>query len=73
MKEIILISASEDLAPLLRKSGLIEEERTISEEVMAIHNQVTSIKLTYQEAVSNVTNLLFGDRDIEDIELTSTP
>ena len=50
-----------------------EEERTISEEVMAIHNQVTSIKLTYQDAVSNVTNSLFGDRDIEDIELTSTP
>ena len=43
MKEIVLISASEDLAPLLIKSGLIEEERTIAEDVMAIHNQVTNI------------------------------
>ena len=73
MKEIVLISASEDLAPLLIKSGLIEEERTIAEDVIAIHEQVTNIKLTYQDAVSNVTNSLFGDRDMEDIELTSTP
>ena len=38
MKEIVLISVSEDFAPLLIKSGLIEEERIISEEVMANHN-----------------------------------
>ena len=73
MKEIVLISASEDLAPLLIISGLIEEERTIAEDVMAIHNQVTNIKLTYQDAVSNVTNSIFGYQDMEDIELTSTP
>ena len=73
MKEIVLISLSEDLEPLLKRSGQVEEERRISEEVMAIHEQVTNIKLTYQEVVSNVTNSILGDRDMEDIELTSTP
>ena len=61
MKEIGLISSSEDLAPLLKRSGLIEEEKRISDEVMAIHNQVLNIKLTFQDVVSNVKNSLFGD------------
>ena len=73
MREIVLISVSEDLAPLLKRSGLVEEEKRISDEVMAIHNQVSDIKLTYQDVVSNVTNSILGDRDMEDIELTSTP
>ena len=73
MKEIVLISVSEDLAPLLKRSGLIEEAKRISDEVMAIHHQVSDIKLTYQDVVSNVTNSIMGDRDMEDIELTSTP
>ena len=73
MKEIVLISSSEDLAPLLKRSGLIEEEKRIADEVMAIHSQVSDIKLTYQDVVSNVTNSILGDRDMEDIELTSTP
>ena len=73
MKQIVLISSSEDLEPLLKRSGQVEEERRMSEEVMAIHEQVTNIKLTYQEVVSNVTNSILGDRDMEDIELTSTP
>ena len=47
MREIVLISVSEDLAPLLKRSGLIEEAKRISDEVMAIHNQVSDIKLTY--------------------------
>ena len=67
MKEIVLITASEDLEPLLKRTGLIEEE------VMANHNQVLDIKLTYQDVFSNVTNSIFGDQDMEDIDLTSTP
>ena len=73
MKEIVLISSSEDLEPLSKRSGQVEEERRISEEVMAIHNQVTNIKLTYQDVVSNDTNSILRDRDMEYIELTSTP
>ena len=73
MKEIVLISSSEDLEPVLKGSGQVEEQRRISEEVMAIHEQVTNIKLTYQDVVSNVTNSILGDRDLEDIDLTSTP
>ena len=73
MKEIVLISAAEDLEPLLERSGQIEGKQKISHEVMAIHNQVLDIKLTHQDVVSNVTNSIFGDLDMDDIELTSTP
>ena len=73
MKEIVLISVSEDLTPLLKRSGLIEEEKRISVEVMAINNYVTNIKLTYQDGVSNVMNSILGDRDMEDIQLKSRP
>ena len=57
---------------LLTKSGLIVQEKRISDEVMAIHSQVTNIQLTDQDVVSNVTNSILGDQDIEDINTTST-
>ena len=40
---------------------------------MAIHNQVTNIRLTYQDVASNVMKSIFEDQDMEYIDLTSTP
>lgn len=72
-KKIASISAIEDLGSLPMKSGLIDEERILSEEVISIHNQVANIKFTNQDIVSNVTNSIFGQRDMYDIDLKSTP
>ena len=54
MREQALLLASEDLCPLLEKSGLMQDARKIREEVDFLLSPITNIKLTYKDLVINV-------------------
>ena len=54
MQEQAILLASEDLCPLLEKSGLMQNTRKI-QEVDYLLTPITNIKLTYMDLVSNVT------------------
>ena len=65
MREQALLLASEDLCPLLEKSGLMQDARNIQEEVDYLLTPITNIKLTYMDQVSNVTGSVRQEADAE--------
>ena len=73
MREQALIIASEDLCPLLEKSGLIHEARTVQKEVESLLIPITNIKLTYRDVVSTISNSVRQDPDVESLHLGATP
>lgn len=73
MREQALILASEDLCPLLEKSGLIHEARTVPEEVNSALVPITNIKLTYKDVVSIMTDLAREEPDVESLRQNTTP
>ena len=52
MREQALILASEDLCPLLEKSGLIHESMTVQEQVNSALVPITNMKFTFHDFVS---------------------
>ena len=68
MREQALLLASEDLCPLLEKSGLMQDVRKIQEEVDYLLTPITNIKLTYMDQVSNVTGSVRQEADAESID-----
>ena len=72
MREQALLLASEDLCPLLEKSGLIQEARKVREEVDYLLTPITNIKLTYKDLVSNVTGSVRQEADVESIDQTTS-
>ena len=70
MREQALLLASEDLCPLLDKSGLLQDVRKVREEVDFLLTPITNIKLTYKDLVSNVTGLARREADVESIDQT---
>ena len=65
MREQALLLASEDLCPLLEKSGLMQDARKTKEEVDYLLTPITNIKLTYMDLVSNVTSSVSQEADVE--------
>ena len=63
-----LLLASEDLCPLLEKSGLMQDVRMIREELDFLLTPITNIKITYKDLVSNVTGSARQEADVESID-----
>ena len=73
MREQALLLASEDLCPLLERSGLIQEARKVKEEVDYLLTPITNIKLTYKDLVSNITDSVRQEPDVESLHHEATP
>ena len=73
LRKQALMIATEDLSPLLEKSGLVQEERIIQKEVDAILIRITNIKLSFTDVVSRYTDSISPDHEIDSQTHTSTP
>ena len=73
MREQALILASEDLCPLLEKSGLVQEANTVKEEVNSALIPITNIKLTYRDVVSTITDSIQQEPDFDSIRHNTPP
>ena len=50
-----LLTAADDLTPILVKDGLTEEERLIKEDLDSVSTQITAVKFTYGDNVSKIS------------------
>ena len=73
MREQALILASEDLCPLLEKSGLIHESRTVQEQVNSALVPITNIKFTFHDFVSVMTDSVRNEPDADLLHHRTTP
>ena len=73
MREQALLIASEDLCPLLEKSGLTHEARAIQKKLDSLLTPITNIKLTYRDVVSTISNSVRQDPDVESLHIETTP
>ena len=56
MRKHTLMTAMEDICPILEKSGLVQEERILQKEVDVILIRITNIKLSFHDVVSQYTD-----------------
>lgn len=63
----------EDFSPILQKSGLVQEEKTIKKDVDAILTRITNIMFSFTDVVSQHSDSILPDHEIDSQTHTSKP